>query len=74
MNYYGIYRSPKNGSLAWRKASYYDDVVALSNMKTLSLKKEITNEDGELKEKMVHYDLDYLTCEKGKGNRVVYNG
>ena len=68
-NYCGNYRSKDGKAWAWREAIYANDVIALSQMRVLSLKKT-TLVDGEAKERMVHYDLDYLK----NGNRVVYNG
>jgi len=67
-DYYGIY----HGKIGWagRSATYPDDQTALASMRTLALKKMITNEDGEKKEKMFFLDLDYLLC----GKRVVFNG
>lgn len=67
--YYGVYRG-KDGSWAWRLAEYADDIIALTGMRVLSLKKLILDDEGKQKEKLVFYDLDYLVC----GNRVVFNG
>ncbi len=69
MEYYGIYRSKDGKSFAWREADYGDDVIALSQMRVLTLKKTVLV-DGEAKERMCFYDLDFLRC----GKRVVYNG
>jgi hypothetical protein len=67
-NYYGVYK----GKQGWasREAAYANDEVALSGMRTLALKKVVTNDEGKTEEKMFFYDLDYLLC----GNRVIFNG
>lgn len=67
-DYYGQYRN-ELGNMAWREATYPNDVVALDKMKTLALKKEVMV-DSEIKEKIVYYDLYRLTC----GKRVIFNG
>lgn len=69
-DYYGVYRSKDGQKWAGKEGQFVDDIVALSSMRHMTLVKIVEDDKGEVKEKRVSYELDYLLC----GKRVVFNG